>query len=430
MPGRWTRKRMTWTIVITVILTVFAVAIAMNFATPEKQLERKIAHRYGAADPQFRREMGVMLGPAIVPGNKVVDLENGDEIFPAMLAAIRGARKTITFETYIYWDGHVGQEFADALAERARAGVAVNAIIDWAGSLSMDEKQLKEMQDAGVRVERYRPLHWYNIGRLNNRTHRKLLVVDGRIGFTGGVGIGDPWQGHAQDPDHWRDVHFRVEGPVVAQMQAAFNDNWITTTGEVLNGVDYFPPLQPAGDMDAHMFISSPASGSESMHLMYLLSIAAAEHSIDLEAAYFIPDELISKALVAARKRGVKVRVLVPGKNTDSDAARMASKAAWGPLLKAGVEIYEYNPTMFHNKMLIVDHLLVSVGSTNFDLRSFQLNDEASLNVYDPTFAAKMTQVFEHDLGPTTRYTYETWARRPWKEKFEEKFIQPLKSQL
>jgi len=428
--GRWTRKRMIWTVVITVILTVLAVAIAMNFATPEKKLERKVAHRYAIDDPQFRREMGVMLGPAIVPGNKVEALQNGDEIFPAMLAAIRSAKKTITFETYIYWEGKIGKEFADAFSERARAGVEVDVTIDWAGSISMDESQLKEMQDAGVRVERYRPLHWYNIGRLNNRTHRKLLVVDGRVGFTGGVGIGDPWQGHAQDPDHWRDIHFRVEGPVVAQMQSAFNDNWIKTSGEVLNGADYFPPLERAGDMDAHMFISSPASGAESMHLMYLLAIAAAEHSIDLEAAYFIPDELISKALIAARQRGVKIRVLLPGKNTDSDAARMASKSAWGPLLLAGVEIYEYDPTMFHNKMLIVDHLLVSVGSTNFDLRSFQLNDEASLNVYDPTFAAAMTGVFEKDLKPTTRYTYETWARRPWKEKFEEKFILPIKSQL
>jgi cardiolipin synthase len=428
--GRWTRKRMTWTIVVTVILTVLTVAIAMNFATPEKKLEHVIAHRYSVDDPQFRREMGVMLGPAIVPGNKVGALQNGDEIFPAMLAAIRSAKKAITFETYIYWSGHVGQEFADALSERAKAGVRVDVTIDWAGSISMDQKQLAEMQQAGVRVERYRPLHWYTISRLNNRTHRKILVVDGRVGFTGGVGIGDPWQGHAQDPDHWRDIHFRVEGPVVAQMQAAFNDNWIKTSGEVLNGVDYFPPLEPAGDMDAQMFLSSPASGAESMHLMYLLALAAAEHSIDLEAAYFIPDELISKALIAARKRGVKIRVLLPGKNTDSDAARMASKAAWGPLLQAGVEIYEYNPTMFHNKMLIVDHLLVSVGSTNFDLRSFQLNDEASLNVYDPTFAHAMTEVFEKDLEPTTRYTYATWARRGWREKFEEKFIQPIKSQL
>lgn len=430
MPGRWNRKRMTWTIVVTVILTVLAVAIAMNFATPEKKLERRIAHRYGVADPQFRREMGVMLGPAIIPGNRVEALQNGDEIFPAMLEAIASAQKTITFETYIYWSGHVGQLFADALSERARAGVAVNVTIDWAGSISMDQKQLAQMERAGVRVERYRPLHWYNIGRLNNRTHRKLLVIDGRVGFTGGVGIGDPWQGHAQDPEHWRDIHFRIEGPVVAQMQAAFNDNWIKTSGQVLNGPDYFPPLEPVGGMDAHMFISSPASGSESMHLMYLLAIAAAEHSIDLEAAYFIPDTLISQALIAARKRGVKIRVLLPGENTDSDAARMASKSDWGPLLRAGVEIHEYEPTMFHNKMLIVDHLLVSVGSTNFDLRSFQLNDEASLNVYDPEFAAKMTRVFENDLKPTRRYTYETWANRPWTEKFAETFLQPLKSQL
>ena len=426
----WTRKRMLWTIAITAVATLLLVVLSLNFATPEKKLERKIEHRYAVSDPQFRREMGVLLGPAILPGNRVTALENGDEIFPAMLEAIRGARRTITFETYIYWDGSIGQQFADALSERARAGVAVNVTIDWVGSISMDEKQLKEMQDAGVHVERYRPLHWYNLGRLNNRTHRKLLVVDGRIGFTGGVGIGDPWQGHAQDPDHWRDVHFRVEGPVVAQFQSAFNDNWIKTTGEVLNGADYFPPLETAGGMDAHMFISSPAGGSESMHLMYLMAIAASEHSIDLEAAYFIPDELITKALVAARYRGVRIRVLVPGRNTDSDAARFASKEGWGPLLLAGIGIWEYEPTMFHNKVLIVDGELVSVGSTNFDLRSFRLNDEASLNVYDREFAARMTQVFEDDLKLGKAYTHESWEKRPLKEKLVEKFVLPIKSQL
>lgn len=426
----WTRKRMLWTIAITALATLLIVVLSLNFAAPEKHLERKIEHRYAVSSPQFRREMGVMLGPAIVPGNHVVDLENGDEIFPAMLAAIRGAQKTITFETYIYWEGQVGQAFADALSERARAGVQTNVTIDWAGSITMDEAQLRQMEDAGVHVERYRPLHWYNLARLNNRTHRKLLVVDGNVGFTGGVGIGDPWQGHAQDPDHWRDMHFRIEGPVVAQFQAAFNDNWIKTTGQVLNGADYFPPLQPSGDMDAHLFISSPSGGSESMHLMYLMAIAASERSIDLQAAYFIPDELITKALIAARHRGVRIRVVVPGKNTDSDAARFASKAGWGPLLLAGVEIYEYEPTMFHNKMLIVDDLLVSVGSTNFDLRSFRLNDEASLNVYDPSFAARMAKVFEADLKPTRRYTYRTWKQRPLKEKLFETFILPLKSQL
>ena len=217
---------------------------------------------------------------------------------------------------------------------------------------------------------------------------------------------------------------------IVAQMQSAFNDNWIKTTGQLLNGKPYFPALEPAGSMDAHMFISSPAGGSESMHLMYLMSIAAAEHTIDLSAAYFIPDELITKALVAARHRGVRIRVLVPGKNTDSDAARLASKSGWGPLLLAGVEIHEYEPTMFHNKVMIVDRELVSVGSTNFDLRSFSLNDEASLNVYDREFAARMTQVFEQDLAPTTRYTYESWKNRPWSEKLKETFVIPIRSQL
>ena len=239
---------MIWTIVITALVTVLAVVLAMNFATPEKKLERKIEHRYNVADPQFRRELGVMLGPGIVPGNRITDLQNGHEIFPAMLAAVAAAQKTITFETYIYWSGEIGQKMADALSERARAGVKVNVMIDWAGSIKMEDALLEQMETAGVVVHRYRPLHWYNLGRLNNRTHRKLLVVDGRVGFTGGVGIADQWTGEAQDPDHWRDMHFRIEGPVVAQIQAAFNDNWIKTTGEVLNGVDYFPPLQPVGD--------------------------------------------------------------------------------------------------------------------------------------------------------------------------------------
>ena len=326
---------MQWTILITAAVTVLGVVIAMNFATPEKKLERKIEHRYAIADPQFRREMSVMLGPSIVPGNRVRDLQNGDEIFPAMLAAIRSARKTIDFETYIYWSGEIGQEFADALAERAQAGVEVNVVIDWAGSIKMEDALLTRLRDAGVDVQMYRPLKWYNLGRLNNRTHRKLLVVDGAVGFTGGVGIADQWEGHAQDPDHWRDVHFQIEGPVVAQFQAAFNDNWIKITGEVLNGADYFPPLTAAGDTDAHMFIASPAGGSESMHLMYLMAIAAAQTSIDLEASYFVPDDLVIAALLAARKRGVRVRILLPGKNTDSDTVRIASKAHWEPLARS-----------------------------------------------------------------------------------------------
>ena len=421
---------MFWTILLTALVTAFAAVLVVNFATPEKKLDRKIEHRYTIDDPQFRREMGVLLGPGIVPGNHVVDLNDGDEIFPAMLEAIRGAQETITFESYIYWSGEIGKQFADALEERAQAGVKVNVTIDWAGSIKMEDDLLQEMKDGGVHVEQYRPLKWYHLHRLNNRTHRKLLVVDGRVAFTGGVGIADQWMGHAQDPDHWRDMHFRVEGPVVAQMQAAFNDNWMKMTGEVLNGADYFPPIESRGTMDAHLFISSPAGGGESMHLMFLMTIAATERTLDIAAAYFVPDELVIKALMAARDRGVRIRILLPGKHIDSDAVRLASRREWGPLLLAGVEISEYQPTMIHNKLLIADGLMVSVGSTNLDIRSFRLNDEASLNVYDPAFAERMTVVFERDLAQGKRYTHQMWEQRPIKEKFVETVLLPIKSQL
>jgi cardiolipin synthase A/B len=430
MTKSWSRKRMTWTIVTTILLTIIVVIVVTNFATPEKKIERDIAHRYAVSDPQYLREMSVLLGPSVLAGNRVVDFQNGEEIFPAMLEAIRGARQTITLETYIYWSGEVGKEFADALAERARSGVKVHLTIDWAGSIKMEDALLKEMRGAGVEIEQYRPLHWYSIVRLNNRTHRKLLVVDGRIGFTGGVGIADQWQGRAQDPDHWRDTHFRIEGPAVAQIQAAFNDNWIKTTGRLLNGPEYFPVLEPAGDMNAHLFIASPAGGSESMHLMYLMAIAAAQDSIDLTASYFVPDELIIQALLAARRRGVRIRVLLPGEHIDSQTVKLASKASWGKLLQAGIEIHEYEPTMIHVKSLVVDRELVSVGSTNFDIRSFRLNDEASLNVYDRGFAEHMTEVFERDLLKSKRYTYALWAQRPLRVKLAEKLVWPIRSQL
>lgn len=421
---------MIWTIVITAVATALLFAIALNFATSEKKIERKIEHRYAIADPQYLREMSVMLGPAVLPGNHVTALQNGVEIFPAMLEAIHAAKVSITFETYIYWSGEIGAKFADALAERARAGVRVNVTIDWVGSIKMEQELVDRMEDAGVHVERYRPLHWYNISRMNNRTHRKLLVVDGRIGFTGGVGIADQWQGNAEDAEHWRETHFRIEGPVVAQLQAAFNDNWIKTTGEVLNGEAYFPPLAQAGGMLAHLFVASPSGGSESMHLMYLMAIAAAVRSIDLEASYFVPDELAIKALLAARERGVRVRIIVPGEHIDSDAVRLSSRASWGPLLAAGIEIHEYVPTMMHTKLLIIDDEMVSVGSTNFDIRSFRVNDEASLNVYDHAFAAQMTAAFEQDLEKTRKYDYAMWERRPLREKLVEKLLYPIRSQL
>ena len=421
---------MFWTIALTALATVLVVVIAMNFATPEKKLEKRVGHRYPTADAQFLREMGVMLGPSIVPGNKVSVLEDGDQIFPAMLDAIRGARRTVTFETYIWWSGDIAVEFSRALCERAKAGVAVNVTVDWAGSIKMDSSMLKDMQDCGVHIVRYRPLHWYNLGRLNNRTHRKLLIVDGRVGFTGGVGIGDPWLGHAQDPDHWHDLHFRVEGPVVAQMQTAFLDNWMKVTGEVSHDETYFPRLDAVGDVDAQMFESSPTGGSESMELMYLLAINAAERSILLEAAYFIPDDLTMSALLEARKRGVDVRVIVPGPYNDAKATRNASRNTWGPLLEAGVRIFEYQPTMFHCKVMVVDGLFTSVGSTNFDDRSFRLNDEASLNAFDPDIAAEQAKIFEEDLAKSREYTLADWTARSWWQRLGEWASSMVEAQL
>ena len=417
-------------ILLTLIATVAATVVALNFITGEKKIERVIEQRYALDDPQFLRSIGVLLGPAIVPGNRVQTLVNGDEIFPAMLAGIRDAKKSITFETFIYWTGDIGEAFANALSERARAGVRVHVLLDWVGSVKMEEKYLDKMKASGVKIQQYHPLRWYNLSRMNNRTHRKLLVIDGRVGFTGGVGIAEQWTGNAQDPDHWRDLHYRVEGPVVAQMQAAFMDNWMKTSGAVLHGSDYFPALSPVGAHSAQMFKSSPGEGSESMRLMYLLSINAAQRSIRIANAYFVPDDLTVQTLVDARKRGVEVQILVPGTPIDTELVRKASRARWGKLLQAGVQIFEYQPTMLHNKLMVVDDLWVSVGSTNFDNRSFRLNDEANLNIYDREFALQHSAIFARDLQQARPIDYRRWQKRPWSEKLLENMAELFRSQL
>ena len=408
-------------IALGVALALIVALLYVNLSAGERRVTHEIPHLYPVGDPQFFQAMGMLLGPDIVRGNKVQVLSNGDEIFPAMLEAIRGARSTILFETFIYWSGAIGDEFAQALSERARAGVKVHVLLDWLGSIKVDAKLVDEMKDAGVEVHRFHPLRWYDLGRINNRTHRKLLIVDGRIGFTGGVGIATPWTGHAQDADHWRDIHFRVEGPVVAQMQSVMLANWSKASGRILHGEAYFPPLQPVGDQPAQMFHSSPSGGSESMQLMYLIAITAAVKTIDIASAYFVPDGMARLALIAALKRGVRVRVITPGRHIDQQTVRHASRALWGELLEAGLQMYVYQPTMYHCKAVIVDGLMASVGSTNFDPRSFHLNDEANLNVYDAGFAALLTRLFEADLQRCTRCTLAQWRSRPLFEKARER---------
>jgi cardiolipin synthase len=409
---------------------VFLIASIFSVRAGEKQIRYEVPHRFGVEDPQFLRCMGQLLGPAVVSGNRITALQNGDEIFPSMLAAIRGARETITFETYIYWSGDIGKEFSDALRERAQAGVKVHVLLDWVGCGKLEAKYLDEMKAAGVEVEQYHPLRWYNIQRMNNRTHRKLLVVDGRIGFTGGVGIADQWNGHAQSKDHWRDSHYRIEGPAVAQMQAAFTDNWIKTRAEVFTGSNYFPELKPVGGSLAQVFKSSPGEGSESVRLMYLLSIASAKKTIRLQAAYFVPDDLAIATLVAARQRGVKIEIIVPGPDMDAKIVQRASRSLWRALLDAGVEIYEYQPTMYHCKVLIVDDVWVSVGSTNFDDRSFRLNDEANLNIYDAAFAAEQVKVFEADKAQSRLMTRAEFKNRSALGKILDKMAALFRRQL
>ena len=416
--------------VISCVLTLVVGFLALNFMPSEKQIETQLTRQYDIHDAQFRRSMGVLLGPPIIEGNKVDTLLNGDQIFPSMLAAIRSAEKTITFETYIYWSESIGEEFSAALTERARAGVKVHVMLDFIGSMKMNEDAMQKMRDAGVQLQRYHKPAWWKLARLNNRTHRKLLIVDGKVGFTGGVGIADQWRGNASNDKQWRDTHFRVEGPVVGQMQAVFTDNWTKATGVVLDGAPYFPPLQAVGSMPAQMFSSSPTGGSASMHLMYLMAITAARTSIDLSASYFVPDELAIRALSAAAKRGVKVRIIVPGKEIDAGIVRLASRERWGDMLEAGVEIAEYQPTMYHVKALIVDAMMASVGSTNFDNRSFSINDEANLNVLDADFARAQVQVFEDDWKKARRMTLAGWNNRSWTEKISGEFASLFGSQL
>jgi cardiolipin synthase len=420
-----------WIILLaTVIVTAIGALLALNLTTPEERIQRRIARLYATDSAMFRRSMGLLLGPAILPGNRMEILLNGDEIFPAMLAAIRAAQKTITLETFIYWSGDIGKQFAVALADKAKSGVKVHLLLDWLGCDKIDASYVAMIRDAGGQVEKFHPLRWHNLGRLNDRNHRKVLVVDGSIGFTGGVGIAEEWTGRAQDAAHWRDSHFRVQGPVVAQMQAVFLDSWMKATGHVLHGDDYFPQLSSAGDSHAQMFSSSPSGGSESMHLMYLLAITAAERSILLANAYFLPDKLTLRTLIDALKRGVRVRIMTPGKHIDSAIVRRASRACWGDLLRAGAEIYEYQLTMFHCKTMVIDDCMVSVGSTNFDPRSFRLNDEANLNVYDTEAVAALSAVFEDDLLRSLLITYESWRQRPLRMKLWEKADALIRSQL
>lgn len=422
-------RRLRW-LALGAVATALAGLAIVNTLPQEQQLRHPPAPASAVDSPQFRREIGTVLGPAIVDGNAVADFQNGAQIFPAMLAAIRSARHSVNLETYIYWSGNISREFVAALSERARAGVAVRVLADWAGSTRMEPSLIDRLRAAGVRFEYFHPLRWYDLDRINNRTHRKLLIVDGRVAFTGGVGIADVWDGHGDRPDRWRDMQLRVTGPGAAQMQAVFEDNWLTATGEALLGPDHYPALEDAGTVAVQTIASSPEGGSENMQLMYLMAIAGARSSIDLEAAYFVPDALTAQTLQAALKRGVQVRLVVPGPYVDSAMVRSASQSQWGAMLQAGARMYRFQPAMLHNKLMIVDRYLTIAGSANFDNRSFKLNDESNINVYDRAFAEHMTAVVERDIAQSRPLTLAQWRARPWHRKLQDWLASLVSDQL
>lgn len=401
--SRGTHRQLAAAILISSGLGLFLPGCAFRTG---KQPRQEITPLYSASSLEFRQSAGALLGPDFVSGNTITTLVNGAQIFPAMLDAIRSAKHSINFEAYWFVDGQIGREFTAALVERAHAGVKVNAIFDALGTMDMGLENLARLREGGVEVVKYHSIFWLDPRRYNHRTHRKLLIIDGNIAFIGGVDIADEWMGNADSPQHWRDNHYEVTGPVVAQLQAIFMANWLKTCGHLLHGADYFPPLTSTGPSLAQALRSS--AGNANLDLMYLLVIASAQKTLRIENPYFLPDELTRKELIDAARRGVKVEIIVPGKNINQKIVGAASKDHWPELIQAGIKIYEYQPTMVHVKLLIVDNTFVSVGSGNFDNRSIQLNDEANLDVLDRDFAAQQTRLFEMDKRQSHEMVLDT----------------------
>jgi len=361
----------------------------------------------------FMRAAEALTGAPITVGNEAELLINGDRIFPCFLETIAAAEKTLNVQTYIYWRGDIATDVAGAIAAKAEEGIDCKVILDALGAVKMDRGLVRDMERAGVRVVLFRPPKPYAVRRLVNRTHRRILVADGRVGMTGGVGIAAEWTGDAEDPDHWRDTHVRVRGPVVRGLQGAFAENWLEGTGEVLAGEHYLPELEPTGDRGQMQVVRSSASvGDTNVEALYYLAIASARRSIELTAAYFVPRPAFMDALCSAAKRGVDVRILVPGPYIDKGFVRVAGRAAYDQLLEAGVSLYEYQPTMLHAKSMVVDGSWSSVGTVNFDNRSFQLHDEITLCVWDAEFAGKLSKEFARDLERADRIESGRWSGR------------------
>ena len=346
-------------------------------------------------------------------GNDIKVFQNGDQIFPPMLADITAARESVHIESFVWWKGPICDQVANALATKAKQGVEVRLLVDASGGRKMDRKLARLMLDAGVQVRSFHPLRFSNLGRMNNRDHRKLVIIDGRIGYIGGFGFAKEWEGHAQDHDHWRDTAVRVSGPAVNRLQGAFCENWVEETGEVTAGEKYFPHLGAAGSTQAHVAYTSPTGSVSSVQVLYYVAISGARREVIIQNPYMLPDHEAVAALADAVKRGVDVKIMVPATgSTDSPIVQHASHHEYGALLKSGVKIWEYQPTLLHQKIIVVDGIWSCVGTTNFDDRSFQLNDEISLGIVDRNVANSLRAAFADDLRSAKERHYDEWRHR------------------
>jgi cardiolipin synthase A/B len=404
-----------------VILLVAAGIVALLLMFAQDQETLKIRSAVSADDTRHPPYIAALVGAALTRGNRYDVLTNGDQIFPAMLEAIRGAQRRISFETYIYDVGEISTQFTAALEAAARRGVQVNLVIDSIGGSGMKGDDVKRLQAAGCHIGTFNSLKWYNLEEVNYRTHRKILVVDGEIGFTGGAGIADHWLGHAQDKEHWRDTQIRMRGPIARQVEAAFYENFIETAGEVTPSLDDTPAET---DEIGRSFAlrSSPTGGSNDLKRLYLLALASAKRQVAITTPYFVTDESSEWSLRDAVSRGVKVRILVEGSITDAMPVKYASREAYERLLQLGVELYEYQPTMMHTKVIVVDGAWSMFGSANFDNRSLELNDELNVAVSDRDLAQRLLEDFEQDLRVSSRLELARWRQRSLLEKSREHF--------
>ncbi|MBA3979077.1 MAG: cardiolipin synthase B [Alcanivorax sp.] len=403
-------------LLVAAVLAIFFLLgnlLLFNALPKGKRLLEPVALDYSVADPAFRQTLDAMLHSPIWGGHSIDPLKDGEAIYSAMRAAVREAEHSVTFETYEFWGADSAGRFAEELAAAAERGVQVKALIDYIGSRTAHEEKFERMEQAGVSVVRWRKPSWYQLSRFNHRTHRKLLMIDGQTGFIGGANKADNWLPDAGDHTY-RDHHFRIRGPVVANMQAAFAETWLDATGELLQGERFFPALAEHGDATLQLLKSSPREGRHRVRTTFLYAIAAAQTSITASTAYFYPDPSFIDALTAAAERGVQVRILVPGGSIDQGYVRHASVNRWRPMLEAGVELYEYQPDMYHAKLMSIDDAWASLGSSNLDNRSFRINDEANLNVYDEDTARRIRLLIEDDLQSAERYTLSQWKERPW----------------